>query len=365
MKDNLLLWIWLSNIKGIGCITAKMLLNRFKEPERIYNATKDELREIAGLGTVRIECILNSRSLEHAKSILEKCKKLGISILAYDDNLYPKRARDTERAPIVLYYRGSIREENIGVGIVGSRRCTEYGKRVAVEAAEFLAQHKIPVISGMAKGIDSYAHTACLNKGGYTIAFLGCGVDICYPIEHRELMKKIIENGAVLSEYTPGTKPEPTHFPERNRLISAWSEKILIVEASINSGALITAKIAKAQGREILAAPNNIYVPEGSGTNWLIQNDAKIYLNPQQLLIKELSYPQKVKYVTNEDDQNLNASSLENRILILLKNKTMSTSELMEVLRESKEALIEQIAIMELEGKIRSTPGGRLAILEH
>jgi len=122
--------------------------------------------------------------------------------------------------PVILYYRGNIIEDSMGVAIVGSRRCSEYGKRLTVDAGEFLAQNNVPIISGMAKGIDGFAHTACLKADGYTLAILGCSIDICYPKEHIELMQKIIEKGAVISEYPPGTKPDANHFPMKNRLVA-------------------------------------------------------------------------------------------------------------------------------------------------
>jgi DNA processing protein len=359
MNEELLFWIWLNNVKGIGPVTAKMLLSIFRDPEDIYKAHRNEFEGIKGIGDSKVDSIMNSRDLETAKSILKACNRQGISILVYKDSLYPNVVKKMPKTPLVLYYRGEIVNDSIGVGIVGSRRCTEYGKRVAVEAAEYLSQNRIPVISGMAKGIDSYAHTACLNKQGYTLAFLGCGVDICYPEEHKELMKKIIENGAVISEYAPGVKPEARHFPERNRLISAWSEKLLIVEAAENSGALITAEISRKQNKEVFAVPNNIYSNESRGTNLLIQNGVKIYLASEQLFVEKT---RNIKIETNNImHHGIDAlSAIEERIISIVKDKILTINELMEVMGESKNFLIEQIAVMELEGKIRSLAGGRI-----
>jgi DNA processing protein len=361
MNEELVYWLWLNNIKGIGPVTAKLLLDVFKEPENIYKADKNELEGIKGIGDSKIDIILNSKDLEAAKFILKACNKQGISILTYNDPLYPDEVRKIPKIPVVLYYRGKIADDSVGVGIVGSRRCTEYGKKVTVEAAEYLAQNKIPVISGMAKGIDSYAHTACLNKQGYTLAFLGCGVDICYPEEHKELMKKIIENGAVISEYTPGVKPDARHFPERNKLISAWSKKVLIVEAAENSGALITAEIAKKQNKEVFAVPNSIYSKESRGTNSLIQNGAKIYLTPEQLYIEKAHNVKKEGNNTKSLNKD-KLSELEERIIRVLKNKILTINELMEAVEENSIMLLEQISMMELEGKVRSLSGGRITV---
>jgi DNA processing protein len=155
---------------------------------------------------------------------------------------------------------------------------------VAAEAAAFLAQQGITVASGLAKGIDSYAHTACLKEGGYTLAFVANGPDICYPPEHRSLMEEILVSGAVLSPYPPGTRPRQEYFPLRNRILSAWIDQILVVEAGERSGALITAGYALEQKQRVFAVPNSIYSPESFGTNRLLQNGAEVYLEPKQLL---------------------------------------------------------------------------------
>ncbi|MGY0372874.1 DNA-processing protein DprA [Clostridium sp. JNZ J1-5] len=285
MKENYLYWVWLNELKGIGPVTAKKLLNRFMSPENIYNATKEEIRALEDIGDKLVEVIIQSKDLNPAKKIIERCEKQNISIVTYEEKKFPSGIRSYPNMPIFLYYKGNLYEDISGVAIVGSRRCSDYGKQVTVEAAKFLAENKIPVISGMAKGIDSYAHTACIKSLGYTVAFLGCGVDICYPKEHAELMKNITETGAIISEYAPGVTPSPQNFPKRNRLISACSEKILIVEAGEKSGALITAEYAKEQNKEVFAVPNNIYSKESKGTNKLISEGASIYLNPSQLFI--------------------------------------------------------------------------------
>ncbi|WP_461207864.1 DNA-processing protein DprA [Clostridium sp. DL1XJH146] len=273
-KEEVLFWIWLSKIKGVGPILSRNLLKVFQKPSNIYSAEKDELLRVQGIGKETARRIYEGKDLAYSESILENCVKKNIKILTIEDTFYPKEVKEISESPIVLYYRGNLIAKSIGIGIVGSRRCTSYGKRVAVETAQFLAQNNIPVISGMAKGIDSYSHTACLKENGYTIAVLGNGVDICYPKEHIDLMEKIIDNGAVISEYSPGTKPDALRFPKRNRIISAFSKRLLVVEASEKSGALITASYSKKYKREIYAVPNNIYSIQSKGTNELIYNGA-------------------------------------------------------------------------------------------
>ncbi|MBZ9688910.1 DNA-processing protein DprA [Clostridium estertheticum] len=347
-------WLWLSLIKGIGPVTAKKLLQHYKNPYCIYNATKDELENINVLNINQLEELITSKSLENAQNIIKECKAREIKVLTCSDELYKEKAKLCSKSPIVLFYRGTIIKENLSVGIVGARRCTEYGKKVAAETGEYLAQNNVTVISGMAKGIDSYAHTGCLKSGGYTLAFLGSGVDICYPCEHSVLMNRIIENGAVISGFLPSTKPIQSNFIMRNYLLSAWCEKLLVVEASERSGALTTAKFAKENKTEIYAAPNNIYAEEGKGTNKLIEEGAKIYLTPNQLVDKKNC----LNISTCQDVDSYNLSILQNQILSLLRNKPKNLEEILFLIKGKREVIIETLSIMEVEGMTQWTPQG-------
>ncbi|MGF7184629.1 DNA processing protein [Desulfitispora alkaliphila] len=355
-------WIWLSEIKGIGPGTAKRMLDVFKNPENIYQASKVELEEVPGIGRGLSEVIATSRSLDHAERILEQTKRLNIKVLKITDPLYPEEIKDIPESPTLLYYRGNLREYSMGVGIVGSRRCSNYGKEVTKEAAIFLAKNNIPVISGMAKGVDGYAHTACIKAGGYTITFLGNGLDICYPKEHGELMEKIIATGAVISQYPPKTPAKREHFPKRNFLISLWSKKLLVAEAGQKSGALITAKYSQDLQRQVFAAPNSIYQQEGIGTNRLIADGASIYIDPSQLLIEApsitnacaLQQQGSTSYPTSQQAP----TSLEQKILTTLKHETCNMDQLFSMLPEDRKTIIEAISIMELEGKVKILPSG-------
>lgn len=349
----MLYWIWLTQIKGVGPKRQRLLLEKFNTPANIYRASFKELLQCPGIGNSTAKSIIEERSLEKAKSILDSINDLNIKLLTLDDPLYPPKAKDIEEMPILLYYKGNLVENSMGVAIVGSRRCSEYGKNVVHEAATYLAKENIAVISGMAKGIDGYAHTSCIKAGGYTIAILGNGLDICYPPEHIELMEKIIENGAIISEYPPGTKPNPRYFPRRNLIISAWSYKILVIEAGAKSGSLITADFGKQYGREVLAVPDNIYSSGSKGSNKLIYCGAKIYLHKKQLLIDNRYRPIEDKV----DDKHIaapnNLDELEKNIIEILSNKGSKTLEELSVLMniDSME-LLGKLSLMELEGKL-------------
>jgi DNA processing protein len=278
-------WLWLWSVKGVGPATAKNLLTWFREPRAVYEAAAEELCAVPGIGPATAEKLISARSLDRARRLFNDCKENEISILTLDDPRYPDSAKKTKYAPILVFFKGKIPENFYSVAIVGSRRCSQSANETALSAAAFLAENGIAVISGMAKGIDSYAHVACIKNGGYTIAFVGCGLDICYPAEHRELMAAIAGSGAVISEYPPGTPARAEHFPARNRLISSWSDKVLVVEAGEKSGALITADFARQHGREVLVLPGETTAGMGKGTLRLVEEKAaKIFCDPTQLL---------------------------------------------------------------------------------
>ncbi len=351
----MLYWIWLTQIYGVGPKRQRILLERFSNPENIYKASMEDLLQCDGIGRKTAQRIVEEKSLEKANKILDNVNKFNIKLLTLDDPLYPDEAKSIKEMPILLYYKGNLIKNSMGVAIVGARRCSQYGKMVTDAAATYLAKQGICVVSGMAKGIDGYAHTSCIKSGGYTIAVFGNGLDICYPPEHAELMEKIIENGAVISEYPPGVKPDPKHFPRRNLLISAWSYKILIVEAGAKSGALITANYGKQYEREVLAVPDNIYRQESIGSNKLIYDGAKIYLHEQQLLIENRCTP-RPKFADDTltcDSIQSNLDETEKRIIeTLLSKGTMTLEEMSTLIKIDKMKLVEKLSLMELENKV-------------
>lgn len=227
------------------------MIEKLGDAEKIYQAGSEQLAEISDLSVRQRESIIRNHSLEKAKRIFEECQNKNIFVLCWDDDRYPARAKKPTDAPVVLYYKGNFREMDQTIGIIGARRCSQKSKQKTVFLASECAQKKITVVSGMAKGIDSYAHTVCLNTGGYTVAILGNGLDICYPAEHNKLMKCIEEKGLLISEYPPGTHPDRYRFPRRNRLISSWSDKLFVIQAEKGSGALITAEYSRKYGREV------------------------------------------------------------------------------------------------------------------
>ncbi|MHB1407253.1 MAG: DNA-processing protein DprA [Desulfitobacteriaceae bacterium] len=350
-------WLWLSHLPGIGPVTQRKLIQALISPENVYKAAKEELAKV-GIRMGVVDTILSSRSLDKAKIIEQRMQQHGVKLLPFTDTLYPQYLNLFHNMPAILYYCGTLTTTSLSIGIVGSRRCTDYGKRVAAEAASFLAGKGVTVVSGMAKGIDSYAHTACIKNGGYTLAFVANGPEICYPPEHRSLMDEIIENGAIISLYPPGTRPRPQYFPARNELLSAWVDKLLVVEASETSGAMGTAHSALRYKRTVLAVPNHIYSTESAGALRLLQVGAEVYIEPKQLLnsdnidceVPKLSLEPSLIH-SQEIEQTL-TTPLQKIILERLDHKPQAISAFKGLINDDIHNIFSILCEMELEGKV-------------
>ena len=285
MTEDIFYWLALSLVPGVGSILIKRLLDRFKTPEAIFRAPMKELLKIEGLG-VKVAGEIQKGPLEKVvRRELSLLKEVGGKIITLKDDDYPKRLKDIYDPPALLYVRGELRsEDELAIAIVGSRKTSPYGRWFTEKIGQDLAHHRVTVVSGMARGIDSVAHKGALQGGGRTIAVLGCGVDVIYPSENRNLFYQIIEQGAVLSEFPMGSPPEGGHFPRRNRIISGLSIGVVIVQASAESGSLITAGYALEQGREVFAVPGNVGAEGSRGTNRLIKEGAKLVDSTEDIL---------------------------------------------------------------------------------
>ena len=285
MSEDIFYWLALSLTPGVGSILIKRLLDRFKTPEAVFSAPVKELLKIEGLGEKVAREIQNGPLEKGVERELSLLGKVGGKIVTLKDDDYPKRLRDIYDPPALLYVRGELRRvDELAIAIVGSRKTSPYGRWITEKIGQDLARHGVTVVSGMARGIDSVAHMGALQGGGRTIAVLGCGVDVIYPSENRNLFTQIIEHGAVLSEFPMGSPPEGGHFPRRNRIISGLSMGVVIVEAGSKSGSLITANYALEQGREVFAIPGNVGAQGSRGTNQLIKEGAKLVESSEDIL---------------------------------------------------------------------------------
>jgi len=249
-------WIWFSRINKIGAKTQNELLEKYKSPENIWNLTRKELTKDKIINNEQIETILNTEYRKNLEKYAEYMHKNNIKMITIHDEKYPQKLCNIYDPPVVLYVMGNDSIlNNLSLGIIGSRLCSNYGKHIAEHFAYNLSKHNINIISGLAKGIDVYAHMGTIKANKSTIAVVGCGLDIVYPKENREIFKKIIKSGTIVSEYIIGTKPEKMNFPARNRIISGLADGILVVEASKKSGTFITVDFALEQGKNIYAIP--------------------------------------------------------------------------------------------------------------
>jgi DNA processing protein len=283
--DPILYWIGLSSIPGVGRITFRKLVTLFGSPERALSASHDELRNVGGLSDKIVASITTFSWRENAEQELTKAATAKIEIVTSDDARYPEILKKISDPPNYLYVKGALQPEDANaVAIVGTRKPTHYGKTVTHRTAYELAATGFTIVSGMARGIDTQAHKGALAAKGRTIAVLGCGIDVAYPPENKDLMEEIAGSGAVITENPFGTKPEAGYFPARNRIISGLSRGTVIIEAAEDSGSLITAKNTLEQGRKLFAVPGNIGSLTSRGPNSLIKQGATLVENTDDIL---------------------------------------------------------------------------------
>jgi len=270
----LLHWIWFAELKGITLLHKHRLLERFSDPETLYRMTDSAVLAL-GLAEKEQAALLN-KDLRSAQTILAQCKEREIGILPVVDDAYPQRLRNSPDAPVVLYYRGQVPQWDAApvIGVVGTRKATSYGLQVAHQLGGQIAACGGLVVSGGAVGGDTAAMQGALAAERSVVGVLGCGVDVVYPAQNRKLFDQVVEQGCLISEYPPGTGPMTWHFPARNRIISGLSNGVLVVEAPEQSGALITARYALEQNRDIFVVPGNINNPTCAGSNALLQEGA-------------------------------------------------------------------------------------------
>jgi len=279
----------LSFIKDIGPVTISRLISAFNSAEAIFGAGLSELRTVADISLSKAKKIKEFNDWGKVEAEIEKADNSGLRIMTLFDWDYPEPLRQLDSAPVILYLRGTLLEEDrFALAMVGSRLMSEYGRKIAMDLAYELAFSGFTIVSGLARGIDTISHSGALKAGGRSIAVLGCGADIFYPRENKELMNAVSSSGCVISEFPLGTQPLKENFPRRNRLISGLSLGVLVVEATARSGSLITVRFALEQGKQIFAVPGNITSVNSDGTNSLIKMGAKPVQSAEDVL-EELS----------------------------------------------------------------------------
>jgi len=269
-------WVGFSIVPGIGRVKLAQLENHFGSLEDAWKAGPGDLRQ-AGLDSGSIRAVTTWRAKISLEEEIEKLGRYNVKVFTWHDPDYPSRLKEIYDYPPIIYVRGSLLpEDEWCLAVVGTRRATVYGRQVTEELVADLAQSKITIVSGLARGIDSIAHRTALNVGGRSVAVFGCGLDVVYPSENANLARDVMQQGALVSEYPLGTRPRADNFPRRNRIMSGLSLGVLVTEAGERSGAIITAHMALEQNREVFAIPGSILSPASRGTNRLIQEGAKL-----------------------------------------------------------------------------------------
>ena len=390
-------WVWLSERKGLSMRVKLQLLEHFGTPENIYFAEEDDYLQVEGM-TPRLAAQLADKSTAAADRILGDCERIGARILTMQDADYPVRLRNIYDPPMLLYVKGRLPmiDEEAAIAVVGTRKATPYGVETAEELAYAMAKQGALIVSGGAYGIDTAAHRGALRAGAKTVALLGCGLDVVYPAGNEWLYRDAVASGALLTEYPPGTPAVGAHFPVRNRIISGLCLATVIVEAPEGrSGALITARTALEQGRDVFAVPGPINAPMSRGCNRLIADGAAALVAdtadilweyearyPHKLHCGRVEMPQTMGYQARQEtaaarmveeepvklpvlDVRAGQTSLTDdqvRIVKMLKNGEMQVDDLIEAVDLPTRRVLSALTVLEIEGHVAQSGGKRFSL---
>lgn len=350
----------LSAIPGIGATRIRALVAHFKSTEDIFKASLKQLTAVDGVEIKTAKSIKEFSDFDYGTQQVNKAKHEGIDIIDFWDESYPENLKRIYDPPAFIFVKGTLsKQDKYAISIVGTRLPTSYGKVVAEKIAKELAQKGLVIVSGLARGIDTISHWAAVQSSGRTIAVMGSGLDHIYPGENKKLAEKIIEQGALISEFPMGTKPDAVNFPRRNRIISGLALGTIVVEAGLKSGALLTANYALEQNREIFAVPGNINSPKSLGTNQIIKDGAKLISSANDVLI-ELE-PQ-LKHFLKEDEAKSrelpqDLSELEKMLLETLSNVPIHIDKLSKVIGKSTAETLSALLPLEFKDLVKQLPG--------
>ncbi|MBE6999758.1 MAG: DNA-protecting protein DprA [Ruminococcaceae bacterium] len=365
-------WIWLAELFRSGK-RVNELLEHFGSPEEVFHASVRELKQVPSLRDEDREAIL-CHDLTLAEEIRAACKEKGIHIVTYQDSTYPASLRSIPNPPLVLYYYGELPEfsEVLSVAVVGTRHASFYGRSIAENLGNRLAKSGVCLVSGMAEGVDSASTRGAIKAGNPGVVVLGTPIDVCYPRSSRDVYDALKKDGAVISEYPPGGETFQTNFPARNRIISGLSQGVVVVEAPLRSGSLITARMALEQGRDVFVVPGNIDVPSFEGSNRLLVNgEGKAITSVRDILVEYEGLYKKV-LSESEAEKGLHIKSIEEEptstfseptdpateaIKKALVKEGLSAEDIMTITSLAPSDLQFKLTLMELEGTIKSDGG--------
>ena len=359
-------YIALNMVDGVGPVRVRALRDRFGEPQAILAASKTELMQVEGVGEEVARSITSWREKVDLDAELQRIEKSGVGVVSCDDAEYPKHLREIYDPPLVLYVKGTLSERDaLAIAVVGSRRTSLYGQDMARKLAFQLARVGVTVVSGLARGIDTAAHNGALQAKGRTVAVIGCGIDIVYPAENKKLADEIVEKGgAVVTEFPFGVQPDRQNFPMRNRIISGWSLGVVVVEANLKSGALITANQAGEQGRQVFAVPGRADSILSKGANKLIKDGAKLTEDVEDilgefeyLLPKMAMEPAEAGLEGEGTKPALQLSETEEKVMAQVSNEEIAIDEIIRASGLTTACVSATLLALEMKRLIRQLPG--------
>lgn len=348
--DGAKFWVGFHRVPYVGPSRIRRLIERFGDLECAWDAPVGELRTV--LDERAVESLVKTRRTLSLDDEMNKIERAGVTVLTHGGDGYPRLLAEIPAPPPVLYVKGELLpEDGLAVAVVGTRRLTSYGREVGGRLAGELAAAGVTIVSGLARGIDAVAHQAALRAGGRTVAVLGCGVNVVYPPEHRNLAGQIVENGALVSDYPPDRKPDAPNFPARNRIISGLSLAVVVVEAPAKSGALITVDFAADQGREVFVVPGNVLSATSAGCNRLLRDGARPIRDADDVL-EDLNLGRRQEQQAVQ--QALPIAEDERRLLALLTADPQHIDELAAAANQPISQVGAVLLTMELKGLVRN-----------
>jgi len=360
MSNELLYQLALTLVPNIGDVQAKVLLQHFGDASSIFQAKQTELDKIEGIGLIRAKSIKQFTDFHLAEAEMKFIEKYKIKTLFLTDNDYPQRLLNCYDSPTLLFYKGAadLNASKI-VGIVGTRNYTDYGKQFTEDFVKDLSEQQVSIVSGLALGIDSFAHKAALKNNLPTVGVVAHGLDKIYPSLNTNLAKDMIQHdGGLLSEFFSGTKPDKHNFPLRNRIVAALCDAVVVIETNIKGGSMITAKLADAYNRDVFAVPGRTTDSKSSGCNYLIKNNKAILLTDADELSDVMGWKEKKQKPKKQKELFIELSADEQQIVQLLQQKeSVHIDEINISSGLNSSAIAAAILNLELQGVVSSMPG--------
>jgi len=359
----------LLNVAQLGPNRIKNLLSKFYNTEKILSSNFNQLIATEGISdnlAIRIQNANRKRKEveESLKLEIEKLEKIGGKVITILDEGYPFLLKKIYDPPIILYKLGEFKKEDENsIAVVGTRRPSDYGKQQTERLCKNLVERNITITSGMARGIDSVSHRTALTNGGRTIAVLGSGLDVIYPPENKKLFSEIKNSGVILSEYSPGTKPDAMNFPKRNRIISGLSVGTVVIETGLTGGALQTASFALDQGREVFALPGNVFAKTSEGTNRLIQKGEAKLITKVEDILSELNLKIESSKKKKKSIENIDLNIFEAKIINVLDNEPVQIDKIAELTKLTTSDCLVHLLSLEFRGLVRQLPGKTFSLI--